>query len=200
MKQVNSRMKQVKRRDLVVCSGMTTKNRKHLTDRLVLLLGTLCITGYYSCIKDNCGNVVCNNEGVCVDGVCACPSGYEGIYCEQIWSDKFTGKWQADDNYNKDTVHRYYDMQINGTASPDTFAIHNLADSMTILCARSAYNKFVFKPGQQTDTFFVLQDGYGTYDIQAGIVTGMYSFLKRAPSSDTTLKDTIITTKFTWKK
>jgi hypothetical protein len=41
----------------------------------------------FSCKKeetepDKCKNIVCQNGGNCVQGMCVCPSGYTGIYCE----------------------------------------------------------------------------------------------------------------------
>lgn len=37
---------------------------------------------YTSCTKDKCKDVTCQNGGTCTDGVCSCPSGFEGTNCE----------------------------------------------------------------------------------------------------------------------
>ena len=50
------------------------------TSSAILLL-FLCIT-IYSCKKDKCKNIVCQHEGVCNNGKCQCPQGYEGSNCE----------------------------------------------------------------------------------------------------------------------
>ena len=36
-----------------------------------------------SCHKDECSDVVCQNDGVCVDGKCECATGYTGNHCEK---------------------------------------------------------------------------------------------------------------------
>ena len=46
---------------------------------------------YSSCNNDKCKAIVCAYNGVCNDGVCTCPSGYEGPQCEKIMRDKFLG-------------------------------------------------------------------------------------------------------------
>lgn len=38
--------------------------------------------GYTACISDKCNKINCINGGGCNKGVCLCPTGYEGTYCE----------------------------------------------------------------------------------------------------------------------
>lgn len=58
-----------------------------------------------------CDNVICLNGGVCKDGVCSCPQGFEGTQCQTKWSDKFLGNYLADDAC--DTSSNYYSVVIN---------------------------------------------------------------------------------------
>lgn len=46
---------------------------------LTLLCVMLIIGG---CVRDNCKTVVCQHNGVCLDGTCNCPDGYSGVNCE----------------------------------------------------------------------------------------------------------------------
>lgn len=48
-----------------------------------------------SCNNDKCKSIVCAYNGVCNDGICTCPTGYEGPQCEKIMRDKFEGIYQV---------------------------------------------------------------------------------------------------------
>ncbi len=51
--------------------------------RLTSLLFTLLIFVFFSCENDPCIDITCNNNGICIDGICECPDGFEGKYCEE---------------------------------------------------------------------------------------------------------------------
>ena len=46
-----------------------------------------------SCKEDKCKAIVCAFGGVCTDGICLCPSGYEGPQCETITRTRYLGPW-----------------------------------------------------------------------------------------------------------
>jgi Tenascin EGF domain len=48
-----------------------------------------------ACNTDKCNTIVCANNGVCIDGACICPSGYEGTNCETVTRIKFEGNWMV---------------------------------------------------------------------------------------------------------
>ncbi len=58
---------------------------------------------YTSCKKDNttpavdtkCANVVCQNGGKCVEGVCYCAVGYEGDKCDKASISRYLGDWDV---------------------------------------------------------------------------------------------------------
>ncbi len=56
---------------------------------------------YSSCNNDKCKAIACAYGGVCKDGNCVCPSGYEGAQCETITRDKYVGVWTV---FEKGTV------------------------------------------------------------------------------------------------
>ncbi len=65
----------------------------------VLLVLTLAIAGVYtSCTPDPCKDVVCNNDGTCVDGTCSCATGYEGTDCSTLSRAKVIGVWDVANN------------------------------------------------------------------------------------------------------
>ena len=47
---------------------------------------------YSSCVQDACNNVSCLNGGSCGNGVCRCPTGYEGTQCETLSIARFLNK------------------------------------------------------------------------------------------------------------
>lgn len=165
-----------------------------LTAFTVLLLFSA--TLYTSCIKDKCSNVACYNHGVCVQGVCTCPYLYEGTSCEDRWLNKFSGKWNADETFARDTTfaHRIYDLSISGNA--DSFYVTGLADTLgSIQCRRDSRYKFTFKADQRPDSFVTIKTGRGTISTDGSTVSGLYVFNLKQDKKDTT-----ITVNFSWRR
>ncbi|MBX7142800.1 MAG: calcium-binding EGF-like domain-containing protein [Chitinophagales bacterium] len=52
---------------------------------------------FNACESDPCKDVICQNQGTCVDGTCQCADGYEGTNCETRTADKYAGTWSAVD-------------------------------------------------------------------------------------------------------
>ena len=50
-----------------------------------------------------CGSSVCVNGGVCNNGKCNCPVGYEGNGCQTMARGAYLGNWTV---YDSDTVHQ----------------------------------------------------------------------------------------------
>ncbi len=155
------------------------------------ILYILVLLFFSACIKTNCEDTTCLNEGVCVQGSCACLAGYEGGDCSKLWSDKYKGDWQVADNYQKDTSVHSYRITIT-TPNKDSIIIHNMLDSFSnIYCKRVGKYTFNVISATSADSSLTISEGSGTYDEGKGIVTGLYSF---------SLNDSSITTYFTWKK
>jgi EGF-like domain len=59
-----------------------------------------------ACTKplDPCAATNCQNGGVCDDGSCKCPSGYEGAECEKEKRARFVGDYCALDNVVVETL------------------------------------------------------------------------------------------------
>lgn len=60
--------------------------------KLLLILGLTAM----SCTNDPCEEVSCQNDGACIDGVCDCPDGFEGPFCEIFDSQQHYGIYSAD--------------------------------------------------------------------------------------------------------
>ena len=46
---------------------------------------------YTSCTQDTCNHVTCFNGGSCGNGVCRCPTGYEGPTCQTLSTARYIG-------------------------------------------------------------------------------------------------------------
>jgi hypothetical protein len=167
--------------------------------RLLTVFAVLLVfsaTLYTSCIKDKCANVACFNQGVCVQGVCTCPYLYEGPSCEDRWINKFSGKWNVDETFARDTTqaHRIYDLSIIGVA--DSFYAIGLADTLgNVLCKRDSRYKFTFKADQRPDSFVTIKTGRGTIAPDGSAVSGLYVVNFKEGKKDTT-----ITVNFSWRR
>lgn len=89
---------------------------------------------YTSCNNDKCKAIVCAYGGVCDDGNCICPSGYEGVHCEVVTRDKYKGVWTVFEKGNS-TLASEYDLSID-------YSI----DGNTSVIIRGFYNKFFDDP------------------------------------------------------
>lgn len=156
---------------------------------LWLYILSFILVGATGCIEDKCGGIDCWNEGVCVQGQCACLQGYEGDQCELKWHSKFAGQWSVQEFDRRGNLLSEYELQTISGPAPDTFYLLGLSTEIdTVVCARMAYRSFSMLSREVADTFN-LQSGEGTFDEATGNVTGLYSFTKG---------DVSATYNFTW--
>lgn len=129
-----------------------------------------------SCIDNNCSGVVCNNEGVCVQGTCACLQGYEGDFCDSRWVEKFIGTWSADEYDKKGNYLRTYTVTTGPAIAPDTFyLIGQIPDVDSVLCTRAAFRTFAMAQRAINDSTN-FNGGQASLNASSGSVTGVYSF------------------------
>lgn len=159
--------------------------------RLMTILGVFLAIALGGCIKTGCDTTTCLNDGVCVQGNCACLAGYEGDDCGSLWAEKFSTDWQAADNYPKDANKHNYIVSVT-MLNKDTFKLNNLMDSLNVIyCYRKDTRTFSLTGIANSDSSIVLSSGEGSIDEANGNVTGSYSF---------TLNDSSITTYFSWQR
>lgn len=143
------------------------------------------------CIEDKCTAVLCKNEGVCVDGRCACAFGYEGDSCQKQWYEKFSGTWTMAETNKTNAAERQYQVNAIYGKSPDTFFVLGFADTLdTIVCIRKAYTTFTILPEKWAGGDSI-KGGEATLYNETNKVTGLYSFVKG---------DVVTNVTFTWTR
>jgi len=93
---------------------------RHLNIKSSIVAALLLIAST-GCIDDKCTAILCKNEGVCVDGACACAYAYEGESCEKQWYEKFAGKWTAVERDKAGVIQSQYEVNAIYGLSADSF-------------------------------------------------------------------------------
>jgi hypothetical protein len=105
---------------------------KNLNLLFVALIGALTF-GLTSC-TDECADVVCDNSGVCVEGVCDCPENYYGDNCE-VFCEMGTyadGTCGCDAGYEGETCSTEQREKFIGSWSYTSPCFAGTADASTI--------------------------------------------------------------------
>ncbi|XZF14220.1 hypothetical protein ACTHGU_20770 [Chitinophagaceae bacterium MMS25-I14] len=116
---------------------------------------------YSSCSPDKCKAIVCAYGGVCNDGACVCPSGYEGPQCESVVRDKFTGVWNV---LETGTISQaaQYTVSVENSTDDNKLAVvirhfhNNLVDAVQA----SVLGDTLFIPQQTVNNYTLEGKGY----------------------------------------
>lgn len=130
------------------------------------------LTIFFACeSEDPCENITCLNEGICNNGDCNCPLGYEGETCETESRTKILGFY----NYDSGTCTNYsptIEVLADTTSVTDLviISIGSNGSSLETSVSLDSPNSFVTSSGQLT---FVYSDntitlsGFGCTDVYA---------------------------------
>ncbi len=99
------------------------KKIKNIALSALLTIGAFGAVTYTSCTKDQCKDVVCANSGTCLNGICSCPSGFEGNLCQTLSVTKFVKVWNATDVINGTNL--VYTVAIGSGINPTSAIISN---------------------------------------------------------------------------
>ena len=123
---------------------------------------------YSSCNKDGSGGIFntdkckaisCAHGATCHDGVCTCPSGYEGTYCETTSRDKFIGAHSVLED-GSITPQREYPIVINKAADVTDVWLQNLYNYFKSPVRAYIVNDTIIIPNQQLEGKVVFGKGY----------------------------------------
>lgn len=137
----------------------------------VLTAGVFSSAVFTSCNSDACADVVCSNGGACVDGTCACPTGFEGAKCETLSRDKFIGVFNGNETCTQGTDT--YAVTITTNSDKTKFNIQNLYNNVPTLTAIASANGNAFSIPSQTVGAGVTASGSGT--INGNTITITYT-------------------------
>lgn len=92
---------------------------------LILVYSLILSTG---CKKDPCEEVSCENGGICMDGECECPEGFQGNFCESFDLQQYFGTYNItyEGCFTTSENHTVSLEQILGESN--RFLIHHLGD------------------------------------------------------------------------
>lgn len=68
---------------------------KQISLTLFLFAAIVAVALQTSCEKNSCNGISCYNGGACGNGVCRCPTGYEGSQCETIATKRYLGTYSG---------------------------------------------------------------------------------------------------------
>lgn len=144
----------------------------------VLALGTALM---FSSCKDECKDVVCQNGGTCTEGICDCPSGYEGTLCETEIRAKFKGTWTVLDNCSQSGTSGYSVSVVNGTALNEV-NITNFWGAFTAPVKATVTGNTISVASQQPDNDGWFVSGQGS--VSGNTMTWNYTITSPAGQSD----------------
>ena len=124
---------------------------------------------YTSCNRDQCKTISCAYGGVCNNGVCNCPVGYEGSNCETISRQKFLGNWSV---FEKGSITEaaQYPISIEEGAKITDVVIKNFYNYFTTPIRATVDHDTLFIPNQQYEGKVLFGTGY----VYSSVTYGQY--------------------------
>ncbi len=102
----------------------------------LLSIGAFTFVTFTACNKDECKDVVCNNGGTCINGSCACATGYEGTNCSTNSASKVDGTYTCTETCQPPVTGGTWSSTVTVSSSDETnIVISNFGNSNTNVTA-----------------------------------------------------------------
>lgn len=160
------------------------KSFRNIALSALLTVGAFSAVTYTACNKDACKDVVCQNGGVCANGVCTCATGYEGTNCETKSTTKFIGQWSASDVCNGGSPDVYIVTIAQDPSAVDKVLVSNLGNYGCTTGGTISWN------GSVNALTLTINDSKCNYQFNA---TGTYNAATKSVSFNYTAKYATIT-------
>lgn len=165
--------------------------KKMKTILMTAMLGVATLSMVFtSCTTDECKDVVCENGGVCneTDGICDCPTGYEGDLCDALSKTKFLKNWNATDTEVGTTSPLLYTCLVaSGTGVSDVIISADFSDGyFTNNISATVTDNTITIPNQQPDNDGYSVTGSGVYNATTNTIDWDYSITEIATISTLT--------------
>jgi len=125
---------------------------------VLLILSAFISIVYMSCNSDKCKTIVCAYGGVCNQGSCICPLGYEGTNCETISNYKFLGNWTVFEKGSSSKAAEYPASIVDSTLT--VVKIINFNDYFTVPVIAYVNNDTLTIPNQELQGKLIFGIGY----------------------------------------
>jgi hypothetical protein len=127
---------------------------KGLRALICFLLSCGFIFTMHSCSNSGC-TINCQNGGTCYNGLCQCPTGYEGANCQTLSRQKFISSYYGSDSCGHlDTNDKYYYVYLVATPGSNV--------QMTLLHLANNGNDSALCTVTDSTSFSFAGSNYGT--------------------------------------
>ncbi|MBP6456892.1 MAG: calcium-binding EGF-like domain-containing protein [Chitinophagaceae bacterium] len=139
------------------------KNLRKIT--LALFIGAASFSSLFtSCNSDPCKDIQCDNGGVCTEGSCDCPAGYEGASCETRSIVKYLGTYTGngiDDQGGNYTGWKLVISQTDSSLTKANFALldNSLVQQLTFTGSISSTGAITLDDKTTTNYLYTLGSG-----------------------------------------
>lgn len=119
---------------------------------------------------DPCDAVVCQNDGVCMDGTCDCPEGTSGTLCGTVWRDVLLGTHSASENCDQGSNWTYNITMTASSTDIRKFIIGNIYnEGHDVIATMTDANNFTIEDTTHSGSEFT--NGSGTINGNTATIT-----------------------------